>query len=154
MVAVLILASCHEVDDDRIPFAPVHIPFATQAQWEIYGVTGALQHRRFILDKGEPSGFPYNVQCYTGFGGVLLCSDVYGNPVAYDLACPVERNKNTLIIVDNDAANAYCPVCHSVYDVFSNFGIPLSGEAAQHGYGLRRYSVTAGINGGYRMVRN
>lgn len=142
IAALLFLSSCNQVDDDRIPYSPVNIPFASLAMWETYGVTGALQHRNFILDRGEPSGYPYNSFSYTGYGGVLLCGDIHGNPVAYDLSCPVERNRSVLIVVDDDAVNAYCPKCHSVYDVFANYGIPLSGEAAEHGYALRRYQAS------------
>lgn len=150
----LVLFSCHTVDDDRIPYAPVRIPFATDAVWEVYGVPGALQHRRFILAEGIPQGYPYTSLCYTGFGGVLLCGDIHGNPVAYDLSCPVERSRSVLIIVDEEKNNAFCPHCHSVYDVFSNFGVPIAGEAAEKGYALRRYVVTPGQQGEKWLVRN
>lgn len=154
LLSVIFLTACHSVNDDRIPYAPVRIPFSTQAMWETYGVTGALDHQRFILNDGIPANFPFTSLTYTGFGGVLLCGDIHGNPVAYDLACPVERERNVRIIVDTEAANAYCPKCHSIYDVFSNYGSPLAGEAAQLGYGLRRYSVSAGLQGEYRVITN
>lgn len=148
------VVSCHPLDDDRVPYAPVNIPFATDAMWEIYGVTGALQHKRFIIVDGVPAGYPYTSLTYTGFAGVLLCGDIMGNPVAYDLSCPVERSKTVRIMVDDEAANAYCPVCHSVYDVFSNYGSPLAGEAARNGWALRRYGVGPGLQGEKWLVHN
>lgn len=154
LIAMVTLAGCDTVNDDRIPYSPVRIPFSTQPMWETYGVSGALDYQRFILSDGIPANYPYTSLSYTGFGGVLLCGDIHGNPVAFDLACPVERNKEVRIIVDMDAANAYCPKCQSVYDVFSNFGVPLSGEAARLGYGLRRYNIGPGLNGEYRVISN
>lgn len=151
---ILLFSACHTVDDERIPYAPVRISFTTQSMWEIYGISGALDYKRFILEDNIPANFPYTSLSYTGFGGVLLCGDIHGIPVAYDLSCPVERTRNVRIIVNEDAANAYCPKCQSVYDVFSNNGAPLSGEAAQKGYGLRRYYVGAGGQGEYREIRN
>lgn len=142
IIFLFTVVACHSVDDDRIPYAPVNIPFNTPAMWETCGVTAALQHRSFQRDRGIPSNYPYTSLTYTGFGGVLLCGDIMGNPVAYDLSCPVERNRTVLIIVDEESANAYCPRCGSVYDIFSNFGVPLAGVAAQKGYALRRYSAT------------
>lgn len=149
-----IISSCHSLDDDRIPYAPVRIPFATDAMWEIYGVPGALQHKRFIIGEGMPAGYPYTSLTYTGFAGVLLCGDILGNPVSYDLSCPVERSKTVMIIVDEEASNAYCPKCHSVYDIFSNYGVPVAGEAAERGYALRRYAVTTGMQGEKFIITN
>lgn len=148
------LWACRTVDDDRIPYAPVRIPFTTQAEWEVYGVSGALDSRRFILEQGLPANYPYTSLTYTGFGGVLLCGDIHGNPMAYDLACPVERSRDIRILVDNDAANAYCPRCGSVYDVFSNRGAPVSGEASQKGYGLRVYKVAPGQQNEAWLISN
>lgn len=154
LLAEVFLCACQTVDDDRIPYAPVRIAFTTQSMWETYGISGALDYKKFILDDNIPSNFPYTSLSYTGFGGVLLCGDIHGNAVAYDLACPVERTKSVRIVVDETAANAYCPKCQSVYDIFSNNGVPLSGDAANKGYGLKRYYVGSGTQGEYMEIRN
>lgn len=146
------LCACHTVDENRIPVSPVRIVFSTQSQWEIYGVSGALQYRQFIKKEGLPQNFPYTSLSYTGFGGVLLVSDIHGNPVAYDMACPVERSATVKIAVDSEANNAYCPKCGSIFDIFTNYGHPLSGAAAREGYGLQRYIVTGGMQGEYMTV--
>ena len=152
VLALIALIGCETIDNKRIPASPVHIPFQTISMWEIYGVPGALDSKRFIIEEGQPQNFPYTSMMHTGFGGVLLCGDIHGNAVAYDLSCPVERQRNIRVLVDLEKNNAYCPKCGSVYDVFSNYGVPLSGEAARLGYGLRRYTVREGIQGEYRLI--
>lgn len=93
---------CDHVDFDRIPPANVRLSFDTRAEWERYGTPGALDHRRFILDGNlrVPSDFPWTGLTYTGFGGILLVGDLSGAPYAYDLACPVEVNRNVRIEID------------------------------------------------------
>lgn len=146
------LQGCESIDDDRIPAVDVYIPFTTDADWTVYGVAGACTSKRFIKQLREPANFPYPATCYTGYGGVLLCCDIHGNPTAYDLACPVEVDPYVRIYVDPEALIAVCPKCHSTYDVFSNGGIPLSGPAADDGYGLARYRVGPGSQGHFMIV--
>ncbi len=154
-VPLLLLSACNTVNDDRVPVQPVNIVFRTVADWNVYGVAGALEHRSFIRDKRQPANFPYTEMTYTGFGGVLLVSDVMGTPMAYDLSCPVERRRNVRVFINDEAEHlAECPECGSRYNVFSLMGYPVSGEAADHGYALRRYRVTQGAEGqDYRTVR-
>lgn len=139
-----VLSSCSRIDDDRIPAVPVNIVFTSQGMWETYGVSGAGGHRRFIRTNSlrEPANFPYAVSSYTGYGGVLLISDYFGNYLAYDLSCPYEAKPDIRIKVDEDHHDAVCPVCGSTYDIFSAYGHPTSGPAATHGYGLTRYRVS------------
>lgn len=148
VIAVLVMAlstGCDTIDNKRIPAVPVNIVFPTVATWDTYGVTGALDSRRFILTRTErePRNFPFPATSATGFGGVLLACDYYGNPVAYDLACPVEQRADVRVAVNKDHV-AECPVCHSTYAVFENPGHPLSGIAAERGYGLQVYHVQPG----------
>ncbi len=145
-----LVSSCSHIDDDRLPPAPVHISFAGVGDWNLYGVSGALDTRRFIKPD-VPSNFPWTALTYTGFGGILLVSDVNSQPLAYDLACPYEcKNDVRINVVDNSYAE--CPKCHSTYDIFMNLGTPLSGPAAERGYGLTRYSVYPGAQGEYMVV--
>ncbi|MBD5234265.1 MAG: hypothetical protein HDS65_08835 [Bacteroidales bacterium] len=148
------LASCHSLDDDRVPVQPVNIVFPTVAEWNVYsGVSGALTWNRFIRQERIPSKFPYTANTYTGFGGVLLVCDVLGNPQAFDLACPVECRQNVRVAVKVDDEHlAVCPECGSKYNVFSLMGHPVSGEAARKGYALRRYRVGPGLGGDYMVV--
>lgn len=138
--------SCKRVDDDRIPPVGVNIVFTTEGVWNTYGVSAAHEYRRFIrtATMKVPADFPYTVSSATGYGGVLLVGDVFGNPVAYDLACPVEVKPDIRVEVDIDAADAYCKICGSTYDIFMGNGNPTSGPAADKGYGLTRYKVYQG----------
>ncbi len=147
----LLTPSCDTVDDTRIPVRPVFISFTDVGVWNTYGVAAALDYRSFIKDSRLPSGFPYTAQSATGFGGVLLVCDFDGAPHAFDLACPVEMKADVRIAVNSQEAVAECPVCHSVYDVF-RLGQPLSGKAAEQGYGLTRYSVVSSAGGAYMTV--
>ncbi len=144
LAVALAAAGCDSLDDDRIPPSPVNLSFSTQAQWNIYGVAGAMDYRTFIRDLRIPKDFPYTAASYTGFGGILLVGNVMGEPAAFDMACPVERSQNVRIAIDPEKLVAECPQCHSTYDVFSLGGHPLSGPAVQNGFGLKMYHVGPG----------
>ncbi|MDE5967874.1 MAG: hypothetical protein K2G64_02095 [Muribaculaceae bacterium] len=154
VVAMLVgfLSGCESVDNDRIPPFNVYIPFNSQAEWITYGVSGAADYRIFHKNTRMPAGYPWSVQSASGYGGVLLCTDLSADPVAYDLSCPVECKQDIRIQVDTEAFNARCPVCGSTYDIFgANHGAPLSGPAAERHYGLQVYPVIS--NGAtYRLV--
>lgn len=155
MLTILpVFAGCDSVNDDRVPVRPVQIAFGTVAEWNIYGVGGALDYRRFIRDERIPANYPYTANTFTGFGGVLLTCDVLGNPKAFDLSCPVECKQTVRVEVNTDEYVAECPVCHSTYDVFSLPGTPLSGPAADKGYALRRYRVGPSQGGAYMLISN
>lgn len=143
--------SCHHIDNHRLPVSYVHVSFVTVGDWDIYGVGGAGQYKRFILPERIPSGFPYTAMSATGLGGILLCSTYHGVAVAYDLACPVECRANVRVFI-NDNDQAECPQCHSCYDVFEKLGYPVAGRAAQEGWGLEVYSVGPGAQGEYRVI--
>lgn len=151
-VGAVALAGCDHVDNKRIPPAAVHVPFNTVGDWHRYGVAGAGQYKYFIKADREPADYPYTALSHTGFGGILLISDIFGNPKAYDLACPVEARSDVRIRMVADEMIAECPVCHSTYDVVTNYGNPLAGKAAVEGYGLCIYNVLAGLNGEYMVI--
>ena len=144
--------SCHHLDDDRVPLMPVWLSFNTQAEWTLYGTPAAMDARIFVKSGRVPADYPYTALDETGYGGVLLLSDVHGVPKAYDAACPVEVKRDVRVFI-NGSHEAECPVCHSTFDVFSLDGHPLSGRAAEQGWGLRRFGVGPGSRGEYMVVR-
>lgn len=158
-LTLLTLQSCSGVDDDRLPNYPVNIRLSDTGQWITYGVAGFGSYRRFINSDGvrEPRSFPYTENSATGFGGVLLISgmDPFSGatdiPLAYDLACPVECDRNIRVNIDPDDYSAVCPSCGSVYGVTTAAGAPISGPAASPSspFGLRRYTCISSGNGGY-----
>ncbi len=151
MMAVA-LSACKRIDDQRLPPVPVYVNFTTIGDWNIYGVAGAGSYRYFIKAERQPAGYPYSAANYTGFGGLLLIGDIHGNPIAYDLACPVECRSDVRIRMLDDELKAECPVCHSVYDVVTNYGAPLSGPAHTDSYGLTKYYVGPGFDGQYFVI--
>lgn len=131
---------------------PVWLSFNSEAEWTLYGTPAAMDARLFVKSTRTPANFPYSALDETGYGGVLLVCDVMGMPKAYDAACPVEVKRDVRVFI-NEAHEAECPQCHSTFDVFSLDGHPLSGRAAEEGWGLRGYSVGPGSRGEFRVVR-
>lgn len=159
----LFMQACQTVDDERIPNMPVNISISDIGLWNTYGVSGFGSNRNFILTSSGtriPTGFPYTTTSATGFGGVLLIEglDIYSSsvsvPLAYDLACPVERQTDVRVRINPDTFYAECPVCESVYDVTLGAGGPVSGIAAtgSYKYGLKQYACIATGSGGYYIT--
>lgn len=141
----------------------VNISLADAGVWNTYGVAGFGSHRDFILNSSgvsQPSGFTYKYGSATGFGGVLLIEGIdafnpsIATPLAYDLACPVERQANIRVHIDNETYVAVCSKCNSTYDVTMGAGAPLSGEAmtGKYKYALKSYNVIPSGNGGYYIT--
>ena len=152
---IMLLAGCSKIKDNRVPMMQVNIALNTSSMWELYGVHGYGDYKKFIRHSHIPANFPYNANTYTGFGGVLLISGYdfttqdYNSPLAYDLACPYEVRANVLLEIDRENFEAYCPQCGSRFNVTEGSGIPVSGPAYDHGYGMLRYNVRQEPSGGY-----
>ena len=141
------LTSCDKVDDERIPPIPVYLNFNNTGLWNTYGVSGYGHYRFFSRENGIPANYSYKINDYTGFGGVMLIYGIDG-PLAYDRACPVEAKKDVGLYIDEDNFEAYCKKCGSRYNVCEAFGAPVSGEAVDKKFGLRRINVLPS-GGGY-----
>lgn len=137
----------------------VNISLSDAGVWNTYGVAGFGSNRNFIYPN-QPQGFTYKPGSATGFGGVLLIegmdprNDLGTYPLAYDLACPVERQPDIRVKIISTDYVAVCPECGSVYDVTMAGGAPISGEAAtgKYKYGLKTYSVLPTGYGGYLIT--
>lgn len=151
VVLAAAMSSCHHVDNHRLPTPGANLMFWTQSEWITYGPTGAGDYRVFDMQKRLPANFPFRAGSLTGLGGVLLCTTFLGQPVAFDLSCPVECRRDITVFINDDYV-AECPRCHSCYDVFSAAGAPISGEAAVKGYAMQIYNVGPGRNGEYMVV--
>ncbi len=99
-----------------------------------------------------PADFPYTDMDRTGYGGLLLSMDAMGNLVVYDLACPYEVRPTVRLTVPEGEPYAQCPECGSTYDIYTNYGHPRSGPAADKGYALRRYSAVWGGSLEYLVI--
>lgn len=150
-LSAMAFTSCHHLDNHRLHVGYVNLTFLTQGDWTVYGVSGAGQWKRFIISERIPSNFPYTALMSTGVGGILLCTTYTAEPVAYDLACPVECRADVRVFVNEDN-EAECPKCHSRYDIFESLGHPIAGPAAEDGFGLQIYRVGPGPRGEFMTV--
>ena len=127
IIAVMLLAmfsSCDHINSKAVPSFIVRIDLGNLAMWNTYGVNGMGDYRIFSREKNLPANFPYNVNTYTGYGGVLLMMGM-DQPLAYDLSCPVEISPTVTL-----------------------FGGPVAGVAINNKVGMRQYHVYPS-NGGY-----
>ena len=69
-------------------------------------------------------------------------------PMAYDLACPVEISQKITLSINADNFEAVCPRCGSRYNPLTGDGGPVAGVAINNKVGMRKYRVTPS-NGGY-----
>ena len=106
IVAMFALLSCSDVNDDRIPVTAVNIDLGNQGYWDTYGVHTVGQFRYFIKSEKQPADFPYTAMTYTGFGGILLVTDMSGSPLAYDLGGPGECTPHVRGVFDTSATPA------------------------------------------------
>lgn len=87
---------------------------ARVAEFQHTGRMDALRHpcrhgRAHICQVGPcAADYPYTALDETGYGGVLLLSDVHGVPKAYDAACPVEVKRDVRVFI-NGSHEAECP---------------------------------------------
>ena len=147
LIALAFASSCDHIDNKSVPNFTVRINLGDYARWNTYGVNGMGEFRIFNREKGLPKGFPYDVNTYTGFGGVLLMMGMDA-PMAYDLSCPVEVSQNIILSIDADNFEAVCPKCGSRFNPLTGAGGPVSGVAINNKVGMRQYHVTPS-NGGY-----
>jgi hypothetical protein len=94
-----------------------------------------------------------------GYGGLLVVNGIGEKPVnlfVYDLACPVEANRNALIVPEdlNETGNpmaitAKCSKCGAVYNIIDGYGTPESTK-----YYLRSYRVMPTAIPGEYVVMN
>ena len=151
LAAMLALAACDHIDNKAVPAFIVRINLADFGRWNTYGVAGVGDYRIFNRNKNLPSQFPYDVNTYTGYGGVLLMMGIDG-PMAYDLACPVEISPEITLSIDDSNFEAFCPRCGSHFNPLTGDGGPTRGVAINSKLGMRKYRVTPSM-GGY-MITN
>lgn len=147
LLALVLGSSCDKIDNKVVPSFVVRIDLGSIALWNTYGVSGMGDYRIFSREKQLPSNFPYNVNTYTGYGGVLLMMGLE-MPMAYDLSCPVEMSRDVILTINPDNYDAVCPRCGSRFNPLTGAGGPLSGVAINNKVGMRQYRVLP-RNGGY-----
>lgn len=144
--SILLLAtlalSCTKTYESNIPYRQVNLELDLTFEDKDLKSISAYK----IFTQGRYAGES------TGFGGVLVyhSPDEGGTYYAFDAACPYEANKNTLVTVDEGGICAFCPKCHSRYNLLDGgAGNPESGPSK---YPLKAYRVF--VNGNKIYVQN
>lgn len=148
LALMLALGACNRVDNNSLPSYPVRIDL-TYGRWNTYGPNGVGDYRIFNRDKKQPSNFPYDINTYTGYGGVLVIigQDLLNGdfvPLAYEMSCPVEARGDVVVqleVNDKGTTEAVCPMCKSRYDVEFQAGRAVSGMAVTRNKGMNAYHV-------------
>lgn len=140
-------SSCDRIDNKAVPNFTVRIDLGSYALWNTYGVNGMGDYRIFSREKNIPANFPYNVNTFTGYGGVLLMMGLEA-PMAYDLTCPVEVSQSITLSINAENFEAVCPKCGSRFNPLTGDGGPVSGVAINNKVGMRQYHVYPS-NGGF-----
>jgi len=86
---------------------------------------------------------------YVGYAGLLIFRNQEGQIFAYDLCCPKERSQ-TVKVIPNSRGEAVCPVCGSVYSIWTGFGNVVSGPSTLP---LQKYNVSKYSDSAY-TIRN
>jgi hypothetical protein len=132
LVAVFLFFSCEKELISPIPSAPVNIQLDLDFQ-DIDLVaplaTKSITQPRIGSDR-------------LGFGGILVINGYSDNGAiklyAYDLACPVEVDRNIKIkVIPDNTGKAKCTKCGAVYNLAYGTGNPESVSK----YSLRSYAV-------------
>ena len=146
MIVLLTATACEHIDNKAVPSFTVRIDLGNYALWNTYGVSGMGDYRIFNRNKNLPANFPYSVNTFTGYGGVLLMMGMDG-PMAYDLSCPVEAGMDITLSIDPENFEAVCAKCNSRYDPLMGAGGPIRGVAINNKVGMRQYRVLPSAGG-------
>lgn len=152
LLLLVMLAACEHVNNTVVPKFRVHLDLRPVGNWNVYGVAGMGDWRYFNREKRLPANYPYTVNTYTGFGGVLLLRPIDAinpAPIAFDAACPVESSVDAIVSIDSQTLEAVCPRCKSRFNVFEWGGQATSGVAKTNNFGLRMLKVSGSDNEGY-----
>lgn len=124
---IMLALSCTKVYESNIPYARVYL--LVDLRYQDKDLVGLLNYKE--ITKARNAGE------YTGYAGILLVCGFNNTYYAYDLCCPHEASKNTLIVSDN-TGHAKCPKCSTVYDTAYGSGAPTEGPSK---FPLRRYNI-------------
>lgn len=125
-----------------VPYAPVY--FKIDINGLDYELSGALSYKTFTEKNSRHDYDRF------GFGGLLAVRDLLSSTLyVYDLSCPYEDSKNTLVVPSSDG-KATCPKCNSVFITMYGSGHCESGPSDEP---LQSYTVQSS-GGGVFAIRN
>lgn len=132
----LFIVSCDKKYVSSIPDFPVSLEL--DLNFEDKDLITQQSYKTFTTSNINP------LKDRVGFGGVLVyhglnsiaTTDAY---YAFDLACPYEATRSTIIEVDNDGIFARCPKCKTKYELLNGIGNPVEGPNDKEQ--LKKYTV-------------
>lgn len=136
----LILSSCSPIQKSSIPNLPVF--------YEVF--FDSAEGRALLPPGGIITLTTAKLEAQRlGFAGLIVVHslDQEGGFHAFDIACPVEAQRNVRLQI-SDTYEAVCPMCKSHYTLLHSSGAPVSGPSRE---ALLRYHVIP-IPGGVRVV--
>lgn len=136
-VITMLTLSCQENQRSPIPDYPVSLKLDLAGEYSTFRGSSCEAHT-FIT--------PILAADRLGFGGILVCTDLYSNYCAFDLACPYEAKNN--IRVHPDGLKAVCDSCGSQFDICeTGLGVVSKGPSK---YPLKKYQ--ARVSGNYLVI--
>ena len=134
LLTALLFSACEDIHRSSIPDAPVYLERNINSEAIELRIIGG--HKTFTsADFGDA----------IGYGGIVIIHGFDEEFYAFDLACPHEVDRE-IKVEPNDAGQAVCPTCESVFSIGYGSGNRLSGPAEE---GLKKYMVSSyeGVSG-------
>ena len=125
-----IALSCEKQYYTSIPDYPVNLELKLESL--DYELNANLAYKRFTQPRFAADKL--------GFGGILVINGMGENTInlyAFDLACPVESQREIRVVPDKSGVTATCPKCGAVFTIATGTGAPQSGTK----YYLKSYRV-------------
>lgn len=144
-ICILLLLTCFALSCDEeyvsnIPYAPVNLELKLLSLDA--DLIPMLAYKTFTKKRNETDRI--------GYGGILVVNGIGSgtrNLYAYDMACPVEGNRN-IKITPNDIGEAHCERCGAKFSISNGLGSPISGTSL----GLKVYGVVNRGNDNYLVT--
>ncbi|GHT20335.1 hypothetical protein AGMMS4957_06910 [Bacteroidia bacterium] len=128
-------------DTERSPIPDMQVSLSIDLNYQDADLVPALATKSFTVPRVATDKL--------GFGGVLVINGYSANGAptlfAYDLACPVEVERDVKVIAD-EAGRATCPKCGATFVLAWGSGMPEKSKHPLKSYlvrqtGERKYSV-------------
>ncbi|MCL1868458.1 MAG: hypothetical protein FWF72_05890 [Paludibacter sp.] len=131
-VFAIITFSCEDNRRSPIPDYPVYL------ELDLLG-----EYNTFYNSRGQSLVFiePRKATERLGFGGILVCTNSWGEYCAFDLACPYEAKRD--LRVRPDGLVAVCDSCGSKFDLWETaLGVPQGPSK----FPLKKYRTSVSVN--------
>lgn len=127
------VASCDDKYISSVPDMPVFLTI----DLNVHNTFRNSNNRALVFDKPIKQGEA------VGYGGLLVYTTTDSKYMAWDMACPHEKDQKAIVELEQKNTNdnvyyAICPVCGSKYELLYGIGNPISGPSKEI---LRPYKV-------------